>query len=79
MPAGAVCMRKVERGGHGNGEALPQKVPCLGAVLGCGAWVPAEGLCPQPLIIGAAVLPSFCIQSATLVKTCVLPTSVTSR
>jgi len=25
-----VCMRKVERGGHGNGEALPQKVPCLG-------------------------------------------------
>ena len=35
MPAGAACMRKVERGGHGNGEALPQKVPCLGAVLGC--------------------------------------------
>jgi len=33
MPAGAVCMRKVERGGLG--EALPQKVPCLGAVLGC--------------------------------------------
>ena len=31
MPAGAVCMRKVERGGFG--EALPQKVPCLVGLL----------------------------------------------
>jgi len=37
-PAGAVCMRKVERGGFG--EALPQKVPCLG---GGGSGIEPDG------------------------------------
>jgi hypothetical protein len=65
----------IERGRHGRGASIAAHTVML-----------REGVTrhtlpnqPQPLIIGVAVLPSFCIHALTLVNTSVLPTGVNSR